>query len=92
LLTKAGLTPMQALETATTNPARILGLSKLWGRIDVGFSANFVLLDADPLTDITNTKKIQGVVVNGTWLDRSQLDEMLREAKLPTAMEKTAQR
>lgn len=90
LLTKAGLTPMQALETATTNPTRILGLSKLWGRIDAGFSANFVLLDADPLADIANTKKIQGVVVNGTWLDRSQLDEMLREAKPPAAMEKAA--
>ena len=81
---------MQALETATTNPARILGLSKLWGQIDEGFSANFILLDADPLADITNTKKIQGVVVNGTWLTRSQLDEMLRDAKRPAATEKAA--
>ena len=82
---------MQALETATTNPARLLGLAKLWGRIDAGFSANFVLMDADPLADIANTKKIQGVVVNGIWLDRSQLDEMLREAKPPAAMRKTSQ-
>ncbi len=92
LLAKAGLTPMQALETATTNPALILGLSNLWGRIDAGFSANFILLDADPLADIANTKKIEGVVVNGTWLDRSQLDRMLRDAKLPVAMDKAAQR
>jgi imidazolonepropionase-like amidohydrolase len=92
LLTKAGLTPMQALETATINPARILGLSKLWGQIDEGFSANFILLDADPLADIANTKKIQGVVVNGTWLDRSQLDEILREAKPPAAVEKAGYR
>lgn len=49
------------------------------------------LLDADPLADIINTKKIHGVVVNGTWFDRSQLDEMLREARPPTAMEKAAQ-
>jgi imidazolonepropionase-like amidohydrolase len=91
LLVKAGLSPMQALETATTNPALLLGLTNQWGRVDAGYSANFVLLGADPLTDIANTKKIEGIVVNGTWLDRPQLDQMLRNAKPPSATEKTTQ-
>ena len=85
LLVGAGLTPMQALETATTNPALILNLSKQWGRVDAGFTANFVVLSADPLADIANASKIESVVVNGTWLDRSQLDQMLRDAKQPVA-------
>jgi hypothetical protein len=91
LLVEAGLTPMQALETATTNPALILGSSKQWGRVEAGFSANLVVLDADPLTDIANTKKIDAVVVHGTFLDRPQLDQMLRDAKLPVATGKSTQ-
>jgi hypothetical protein len=84
LFVEAGLTPMQALETATINPARLLGLSKTWGRIAPGSTANLVLLDADPLADISNTKKISSVVVNGRLLDRPQLDQLLIEAKPAT--------
>jgi len=89
LLVKAGLTPMQALETATTNPALILGLSKTWGRVETGYSANLVLLDADPLADIANTTKIDAVVVNGKFLDRARLDRMLQAAKAPAAPRKS---
>jgi imidazolonepropionase-like amidohydrolase len=81
LFVDAGLTPMQALETATTNPARLLGLSKTWGRIAPGYLANLVVLNADPLVDIANTKKIDSVVVNGKRFDRTQLDRLLDEAK-----------
>jgi hypothetical protein len=81
LFVDAGLTPMQALETATTNPARLLGLSKTWGRIEPGYLANLVVLNADPLVDIANTKKIDSVVVNGKRFDRTQLDRLLDEAK-----------
>jgi imidazolonepropionase-like amidohydrolase len=83
LFVEAGLTPMQALETATTNPALLLGLSKTWGRVERGYLANLVLLNADPLTDISNVNKIDSVVVNGQRLDRTQLDQLLNDAKIP---------
>ncbi len=85
LFVEAGLTPIQALETATTNPALLLGLSKTWGRIEPGYIANLVVLNADPLADISNTEKIDSVVVNGERLDRTQLDQLLNDAKVPDA-------
>jgi imidazolonepropionase-like amidohydrolase len=83
LFVEAGLTPMQALETATTNPSLFLGLSKTWGRVEPGYTANLVLLNADPLADISNVNKIDSVVVSGQRLDRAQLDQLLDEAKIP---------
>src|SRR6202008_2690363 len=88
LFVKAGLTPSQALETATTNPALLLGLSKEWGRVSQGYVANLVLLNADPLMDISNTKKIDAVVLNGEFWDRAQLDQMLRDARIPDSANK----
>jgi hypothetical protein len=88
----AGLTPMQALESATTNPALLLGLSKTWGRIESGYAANFVLLNGDPLADISNTTKIDSVVVNGKRLDRAQLDQLLNEARVSDAGSRSQQR
>jgi imidazolonepropionase-like amidohydrolase len=83
LFVEAGLTPMQAIETATTNPALFLGLSKTWGRIEPGYTANLVLLNADPLANISNTISIYSVVVNGEFLNRAHLDQLLVEAKVP---------
>jgi imidazolonepropionase-like amidohydrolase len=85
LFVEAGLTPMQALETATTNPALLLGLSKTWGRIEPEYSANFVVLNANPLADISNVSKIDSVFVNGQPFDRAQLDQLLNEARIPDA-------
>jgi len=81
LFVEAGLSPVQALETATTNPALCLGLSKTWGRVAPGYTANFVLLNADPLKDISNTGDIYGVVVNGEFEDRARLDQLLADAR-----------
>ena len=83
LFVTAGLTPMQALQTATTNPALFLGLSDTWGQIKPGFHANLVLLNANPLADIANTESIQAVVLNGTLFNRAQLDQMLLDARAP---------
>jgi imidazolonepropionase-like amidohydrolase len=83
LLVEAGLSPMQALETATVNPALLLGLSKTWGRVEPGYTANLVLLNADPLADISNTSNIYSVVVNGEFLNRARLDQLLSDAKAP---------
>ena len=77
LFVRAGLTPLQALRTATVNPAKYLEMEKFRGTIEKGKSADLVLLDADPLTDISNTRKISAVVVNGHLLTRAALDSLL---------------
>ena len=73
----AGFTPLEALQTATLNPAQFLGMQDRLGSIEKGKLADLVLLDANPLEDIRNTHKIAGMVVNGRYLSRSDLDKML---------------
>jgi imidazolonepropionase-like amidohydrolase len=74
---KAGLTPMQALQTATRNAADYLGKLDSMGTVERGKLADFVLLDANPLEAISNTQKISAVVLNGQLLDRKALDRLL---------------
>jgi len=74
---QAGLTPMQALQAATKNPAEFLGRQQIQGTIEPGQRADLVLLDANPLEDIRNTEKIRAVVLQGKLLDRDALDTML---------------
>jgi imidazolonepropionase-like amidohydrolase len=73
----AGLTPMEALQTATLNPARFLGRLNEMGTVEAGKVADLVLLDADPTVDIRNTRRIAGVVAAGRYLSRRDLDGML---------------
>jgi len=80
LLTQAGLTPMQALQAATKNPADFMGISQKQGTVEVGKNADLLLLDANPLDDIHNTQKIRALVIHGKLLDRMQLDEQLKKA------------
>jgi len=65
LLVESGFTPMEALQTATRNPARYLGKLQEMGTLEVGKAADLVLLDANPLDDILNTRKIRMVVLRG---------------------------
>ena len=81
LLVEAGLTPFEALSTATVNPAIFLGMEKQLGTIESGKIAEFVLLDANPLVDIRNTTKINTVIANGRLFDRMALDRMLSEVE-----------
>lgn len=81
LLVKAGLTPMQALQAATINPAKYLGILDQIGTIEKGKLADLVLLDADPLKDISNTQKIDSVIVRGRLFAKSDLQEMLARAE-----------
>ena len=76
-LVQAGLTPYQALVTATRNPADYLGAGAHWGTIEPGKRADLVLVSGNPLENIANTARIRGVVVGGRWLDRAALDEMI---------------
>ena len=59
LLVRAGLSPMEALQAATLNPARVLGLEDILGTVEKGKLSDLVLLDGNPLADITNTTKIK---------------------------------
>ena len=77
-MVKAGLTPLQALQTATINPAEFLGLSKTLGTVEEGKIADLVLLDANPLENIANTKRIAAVVSSGRLFDRKLLNRLLR--------------
>jgi len=81
LLVEAGLTPMEALQSATLNPARFLGKEQEFGTVEEGKMADLVLLDANPLEAISNTQKIHAVVVNGRLLDRAALDTLLAQAE-----------
>jgi imidazolonepropionase-like amidohydrolase len=83
LLARAGLSNWEALKTATLNPARYLG-RKDEGVIRKGAVANLLLLEADPLADITNTTKIGGVMLKGRWLGAAELAQM-RGEKQPSA-------
>lgn len=73
----AGFTPLEALQTATLHPARFFGIEGQAGTIEKGKLADLVLLSANPLEDIANTQKIAGVVVNGRYLRRAELEKML---------------
>jgi imidazolonepropionase-like amidohydrolase len=81
LLVKAGLSPMEALQAATRNPAKFLGKLDSLGTIEKGKIADLVLLEANPLEDITNTQLINAVVVNGRYLPKEALERMLSEVE-----------
>jgi imidazolonepropionase-like amidohydrolase len=77
-LVAAGLTPLQAIHAATGNSARVLGAEKDLGTVEVGKWADLVILDADPLSDIRNTRKIWQVMQSGRLVDRSAILKTIR--------------
>ncbi|HZX29582.1 MAG TPA: amidohydrolase family protein [Telluria sp.] len=76
-LVAAGLTPYQALRSATANPAAFLREGERAGAVAPGRRADLVLLDADPLRDVANAARIRGVLTGGRWLERRRLDALL---------------
>ena len=85
LLVGAGLSPLEALRAATINPAMFLREQQRRGSIDRGKAADAVLLRANPLDDIANTREITAVVLNGNYLDRVALDALLSQAAAAAA-------
>jgi Amidohydrolase family len=80
LLVKAGLSEMDALQAATRNPARTVGLANQ-GTIEKGMRADLVLLDGNPLVSIENIRQIRAVIANGRLLERGELDQMLADVQ-----------
>jgi imidazolonepropionase-like amidohydrolase len=75
-----GLTPLEALQTATINPARFLSATDSLGTITVGKLADLAVLDANPLTDIGNTARVHAVVLNGRLIDPAARAKLLADA------------
>jgi amidohydrolase family protein len=84
-MARGGMPPLAALQTATLNPARYFGIEQTAGRVAPGNRADLVLLDANPLSDIANVRRIRAVVVGGRLLDRRTLDETLSTARAAAA-------
>jgi imidazolonepropionase-like amidohydrolase len=81
LLVRAGFTPMQALQSATRDAAEYLGLLDSVGTIEKGKTADLILLDANPLIEIGNTRKIKAVVLGGKLISKQELDKMLADVE-----------
>ena len=76
-LVKSGFSPIQALQSATFDPALFLAKLDKFGVVETGHMADLVLLEANPLADIRNTRKIAAVVLAGRYYSRQDLDKML---------------
>jgi imidazolonepropionase-like amidohydrolase len=81
LLVRGGMSPLGALQTATINPARYLQRDRIFGSVEVGRAADLVLLDANPLENIENVRRINAVMVAGRLLDRQELDAILAKSR-----------
>ena|ERR1051326_6675467 len=81
LMVEAGFTPMEALQTATLQPAKYLGRLNDLGTIEKGKVADLVLLEQDPLEDISHTRKINSVVVRGRFLPIARLRDQILNSK-----------
>ena len=76
MLVMGGMTPLEALRSATINPARYLGLAADVGSIEPGKLADLVVIDADPLADIRQSDRVAQVMVNGRLYDAKTMDEV----------------
>jgi hypothetical protein len=81
LYVRAGLSPFEALQTATLNAARYSGTAGHSGQIAEGFDADMVLLSANPLSDIQALRQVQGLVIAGQWYDQPRLAQLHRFAQ-----------
>ena len=75
-LTKSGLSNLKAIQSATIIPAKFVGEDKNYGTIETGKIADLVILNKNPLEEITNSREIFGVVMNGIYYDQSKLEEL----------------
>lgn len=81
LVSDVGLTPMEAIVSATRYPAEFFGMQKTLGTIEKGKIADLVLLDANPLDDIGNTKRIDAVVLNGKYFSKRAIENMTADVE-----------
>ena len=80
IFVEAGLSPLEALQTATSNVADYLQIDGYDGTVSAGQEADFVILEADPLEDIRNTTKISAIVLDGSHIDQNEISKLLEAA------------
>ena len=81
MLAQGGMTPLQAIRSATLNGAEHLGMGKELGSLEKGKLADLIILDANPIDDIRNTEKIKYVIINGRVYDAETMNETLSREK-----------
>ncbi|MGH9159735.1 MAG: amidohydrolase family protein [Vicinamibacteraceae bacterium] len=77
ILIECGLTPYEAIRTATINPAVFLGQDREFGTVAEGKRADLLLVEGNPLQDLTHLRRPMGVMVRGTWIPRNELQQRL---------------
>lgn len=75
----AGMTPLEIIQSGTINPATFFGMSNIFGEIKEGLAADLVLLDANPLDDLKALQHVSGVMVQGRWISKNDIDQRLVE-------------
>jgi hypothetical protein len=86
-LVKSGFSPLQSLQAATLNPALFLRKSDEYGVVESDHAADLLLLEANPLDDIRNTRKIFGVVSGGKYYSHQELETMLQQVEKRAAQQ-----
>jgi imidazolonepropionase-like amidohydrolase len=79
LLAESGLSPYEALRTGTRDAAEFLGQTGEWGSVTVGVRADLLMLDANPLADVANTKRRAGIMLRGRWLSNAEMARLIYE-------------
>lgn len=84
LFVRAGLSPIEALKSATVHPARLLGMGDEIGRIRTGYKADLILVSGNPLVDVAAVEHPVGVMRGGIWFDQAEMMELHDTAKHPS--------
>jgi len=80
-LHNSGLSTLETIQAATINPAKYFNIQDSLGRIKSGFIADLLVLDRNPLEDISNTKSIFAIIKDGHYMNRAHLDSLLSHYK-----------
>jgi imidazolonepropionase-like amidohydrolase len=86
LMVKYGLSPLEALQSSIINGPAFFNKQNIYGKIEKGFMADLIFLDENPLTAISNTRKIHAVIKSGVYFDRLELDNLLKVAEMNATM------
>ena len=76
---KAGLTPLQIIQSGTINPAKYFGMEDTFGEVKAGFDADLILADGNPLKDLNELQNLSGVLSQGKWISKLEIDSRLDE-------------